>query len=137
MKLDIFLQAANHCGRKEKRQSRFQILVFWKKLWMRWKLYFFTALSSFHSTTNVTKIADLKYFRTLWLMLTSIFLLNKLLTNIYQGIIQKKSTSGSRTSHLAKFDGKVPFFQKVVLFYGISGKKYTKSALFSRFQTLP
>ena len=38
-----------------------------------------------------------------------------------QGIIQKKSVSGSRMLPLVIFDKKVSFFPKIVLLYGICG----------------
>ena len=43
------------------------------------------------------------------------------MTAIGQGTIQKKSASSSQTLPLPIFDKKVPFFQKIVLFKGISG----------------
>ena len=46
---------------------------------------------------------------------------------LFQGIIQKKSVSRSRTLLLVICDKTVLFFQKIVLFYGISWKNYAKS----------
>ena len=54
-----------------------------------------------------------------------------------QGIIQNKSASCSWTLPLVRFDKKVPFFPKIVLFYGISGKNYSKSALFKDSRCCP
>ena len=48
-------------------------------------------------------------------------LLYKLKQNGIQGIIQKKSASGSRTLPFVISDKKVPFFPKMVLFQRISG----------------
>ena len=47
-----------------------------------------------------------------------------------QGMIQKKSGSGSRTLAFVIYDKKVPFFPKMVLFQRISGKHIAKSALY-------
>ena len=52
------------------------------------------------------------------------------LADWHQGIIQNKSVSGSRMLPFVTFDKKVPFFKKIVIFYGISEKNYAKSALF-------
>ena len=80
--------------------------------------FLFTVIICKISCTNWIAIYQLKYF-----MLESVLkfcvLLGKQLINLVrhvnQGIIQKKSSSGSRMLPLVVFDQKVPFFPKIVL----------------------
>ena len=70
------------------------------------------------------------------LLLLTLFIVMVVIMVIMEGILQKESAPGSRALPLVLFDKNMPSFPEIVLFYGISGKSYTKSAIFERFQTL-
>ena len=80
--------------------------------------FLFTVIICKISCTNWIAIYQLKYFM-LELVLKFYVLLGKQLINLVrhvnQGIIQKKSVSGSRMLPLVVFNQKVPFFPKIVL----------------------